>query len=164
MVTKTKTYKCLRSSVMLLLSIVLCVACTPKELYNSHTDIPVDGWEIQDVQTFAIDIPAQGSYDIDMFVRHNNDYKYRNLWLFVDCIAPDSTVVTDTVNIVLADHYGRWNGAGWGSYYQVEHPLRHTHRLDSGTHIIKITQAMREYKLQGVANVGVKLSACSEDK
>lgn len=156
---KTKIYKCLRSSTLLLLSIVLYTACTERELYNHYANIPASGWEIQDNKTFTIDVPSQGYYDIDMFVRHNSEYKYRNLWLFVDHINPDSTQTTDTINIELADHYGRWNGRGWGAFRQIEHPISHVQKLDSGIYTIKITQAMREYNLKGIANVGVKVAA-----
>ncbi len=161
---RTNTYKCLRSSVVLLLSIVLCTACTRRELYNDYVDIPAGGWEIQDSKTFTIDVPAQGCYDVDMFVRHNSEYKYRNLWLFVDHLSPDSVLTTDTVNIVLADRYGRWSGGGWGAFRQIEHPINRALPLDSGVHVIKITQAMREYNLKGVANVGVKVTASKGDK
>lgn len=161
---RTKTYPRLRSIAMILLSVVLCMACGSRELYNSYADIPTSGWEIQDSKTFTVDIPSPGHYDIDMFVRHNSEYKYRNLWLFVDHIYPDSTLHTDTINIELADRYGRWNGSGWGGNRQIECPISHTQQLDSGVYTIKITQAMREYNLKGVANVGVKVSNSRAEK
>lgn len=152
----------LRSSVILLLSVVLCAACTDRELYNSQTAVSADGWEMHDFKSFVVEIPQNDCYDIEMFVRHDSEYEYRNLWLFIDHIKPDSTFATDTLNIELADAYGRWLGGGWGSYHQMEFPVAYKMSLDSGTHQIRIKQAMREYKLKGVANVGVKVIRSKE--
>ncbi len=103
-------------------------------------------------------------YDIDMFLLHDNDYRYRNVWFFIDYMSPDSSVVTDTVNCVLADTYGRWYGGGWGSYYQYEQRLKEGVRLDSGRYEVRVAQGMRERNLKGIAAVGVRVVSCSDNE
>lgn len=154
-----KQNKTPRSSLMLLLGVTLLLcACGSRELYNESIAITETGWSAQDSKTFTIDMQSQQPCDIEIFVRHTTQYPYRNLWLFVEHTAPDSTINNDTINIAMADKYGNWNGSGWGSHHQIQHTLHHALPLDSGTHIVKITQGMREEKIKGIANIGVKVT------
>ena len=150
-----------RSSALLLLALFLS-ACRGNELYNSYTAIEADGWKMYDAKAFAIDIPATGSYDVELFVRHNSQYPYRNLWLFIDHTTPHGVTTTDTINIAMADAYGQWNGGGWGTAYQIKQTLHLQHPLDSGSHTIKISHAMREYQLRGINNIGVTITPAGE--
>lgn len=151
-----------RSKATLLLGLILLTACSTNDIYNKQNNIPADGWDIYNTQTFDIDIATTSHYDIDLFLRHDNQYKYRNLWLFVDHIAPDSTISTDTINIELADNYGHWLGGGWGSTHQLEQNYLTHQLLDSGRHTIKLTQAMREYKLKEIKNIGLSVTKSEE--
>ena len=158
-ITKTTTNN--RSSAiqaLLLTLILLATGCRINDTYNAHTNISNDGWTMRDTQTFTFDIDCQSNYDVNIFLRHDNQYKYRNIWLFVDHISPDSTITTDTINIALADQYGRWLGSGWGSTNQIQQALPYTQPLDSGTHHIKVTQAMRDPLLKGIKNIGINIT------
>ena len=157
----TKTNLKQRSSVVLLLALLLLTACTRGVVYNDFVAFSAEGWESYDSQEFAITLPAD-SYEVNLFVRHGSTYQYGNLWLFVDHISPDNVLTTDTVNITLADSYGNWVGRGWGNSRQVEVNIAHKLPLDSGTHIIKINQAMREHKLRGIDNIGVSVTRSEE--
>ena len=154
----TKTNHTPRSSrLLLLLGFMLAMSCTGNEIYNKHVTINNDGWNSYDSKTFTIEIGQDSIYDINTFVRHDNQYQYSNLWLFVDHTRPDSTTTNDTINIKLADHYGNWIGGGWGSTHQIQHSIAIKQELDSGTHTISITQAMRENQLQGIKNIGLNI-------
>ena len=153
----TKTDLKPKSSVLLLFGLLLLTACTGNVVYNDYVAFSSRGWESYDSQEFAVTVPAD-SYDINLFVRHGSTYQYSNLWLFVDRISSDKVVATDTVNITLADAYGNWVGRGWGNSRQVEVNIAHKLPLDSGTHIIRINQAMREHKLFGIDNIGVSVA------
>lgn len=132
------------------------------EIYNSNTAIEADGWEMYNAKEFTVEIPATASYDVELFVRHNSNYPYRNLWLFIDHTTPDNITTSDTINIAMADAYGQWKGGGWGTAYQIKQPIHHLQLLDSGSHTIKISHAMREFKLRGINNVGVSVARNEE--
>lgn len=156
-----KTIITLRSTLLLLSVIALC-ACNNRQLYNESQAIPTHGWHIEEPLTFNIENPAPQTCDIELFIRHTTQYNYRNLWLFVEHTTPDSTITTDTINITLANKYGKWEGGGWGSHHQVEYPLYSKLPLDSGMHTIKITQGMREIILKDIANVGISVEKVSK--
>ncbi len=147
-----------RCAVVAILILSILSACTGGAIYDSHHNIPHTGWEAYDTLTFTIDAPQKGLYDIDLFLRHDNSYKYSNIWLFISHTTPQEKTTTDTLDIVLADTYGNWYGGGWGSYYQYQQPLHTALPLDSGTHTIGITQAMRELTLQGIATIGLRVT------
>lgn len=132
-------------------------SCTGGAVYDNHNEIDRQGWESYARQTFVVDVPRSGVYDVDMFLLHDNDYRYRNVWLFVDYSTPLGTTVTDTVNCVLADTYGRWYGGGWGSYYQYEQRLKEGVALDSGRYEVRVAQGMRERNLKGIVSVGLRV-------
>ncbi len=142
---------------MLLLVLYSLSACTVSDVSNRHNNIPSEGWHLDSIQSFAVDITQPQQYDVSVFVRHNTQYQYSNLWLFVEHQYNGRNLSTDTLNIALADPYGRWQGNGWGATYQVAYPLIHKQPLDTGTHVFNITQAMRDELLQGVINVGVSV-------
>ena len=132
--------------------------CTGRAIYDNHCEIGSHGWESYDKQAFLIDVPRTGVYDVDMFLMHDNDYRYRNVWLFIEYLSSGDTLVTDTVNCLLADTYGRWYGGGWGAYYQYEQRLKEAVRLDSGRYEVYIAQGMRERNLKGIAAVGLRVT------
>lgn len=147
-----------------LFALLLLSSCTTNDIYNTHSDIPHTGWEAHNVQIFTFDIPEKNIYDVNLFLRHENEYKYRNLWLFIKYIQPDSTCITDTLNCILADTYGHWYGGSWGSYYQYSQNLKLNQPLDSGTHTLEITQAMREHNLKGITNIGIRVAPHTSTK
>lgn len=153
----TKTNLKPKSSIMLLFGLLLLTACTGNVVYSDYVAISNEGWESYDSKEYVVDLPAAGSYDVNLFVRHGSVYQYSNLWIFMDRLTPDSVLTTDTVNIPLADPYGNWLGRGWGNSHQVEVNVAHKLPLDSGVHVIRLSQAMREHKLRGIANIGVSI-------
>ena len=157
---KIKTTKQMTRSNIAMLLLVLSTlwACTDRDVTNQHSNIAPAGWAYTEAQSFTIDITQANNYNIDAFIRHNTQYPYSNLWLFVDHIYNNQTISTDTINLTIADKYGHWEGSGWGTTRQIKHMLLHNQSLDTGTHVINIRHAMREENLTGIINVGVNVT------
>lgn len=87
-------------------------------------------------------------------VRHSNAYPYRNLWVEISHIDPDSVLRHDTLNMELADIYGRWHGSGLGASFQYSDTLSRHFRLvrDFG---LKIRHIMRVDTLPDIEQIGV---------
>ena len=84
----------------------LC-SCRQTDVYNEFNTLPRNGWFKRDVQRFTPESPdSTGRYDLYLTLRHNGDYAYRNLWLFVSYTGADGVQKTDTVNCELADESG----------------------------------------------------------
>jgi len=91
-------------------------------------------------------------------VRHGNAYPYRNLWLEFTHMGPDSIMRHDTLNIELADIYGRWHGSGLGTSFQYSDTISTNFMLyrDAG---LKVRHIMRTDTLPAVEQIGLTFTA-----
>ena len=140
----------------------LC-SCRQTDVYNEFNTLPRNGWFKRDVQRFTPESPdSTGRYDLYLTLRHNGDYAYRNLWLFVSYTGADGVQKTDTVNCELADEFGRWSGGGWGSYYQQELLLDDCFRFVGKEQVVTIQQAMLDDRCRGISDVGIRFAPHTE--
>ena len=138
-------------------------SCRQTDVYNEFNTLPRNGWFKRDVQRFTPESPdSTGRYDLYLTLRHNGDYAYRNLWLFVSYTGADGEQKTDTVNCELADEFGRWSGGGWGSYYQQELLLDDCFRVVGKEQEVTIQQAMRDDRIRGISDVGIRIAPHTE--
>lgn len=138
-------------------------SCRQTDVYNEFNTLPRNGWFKRDVQRFTPESPdSTGRYDLYLTLRHNGDYAYRNLWLFVSYTGADGEQKTDTVNCELADEFGRWSGGGWGSYYQQELLLDDCFRFVGKEQVVTIQQAMRDDRIRGISDVGIRIAPHTE--
>lgn len=134
------------------------LSCGQHDVYNEFNKLPKNGWFKRDVQRFTPESPdSTGRYDLFLTLRHNGDYAYRNLWLFVSYTGADGRQKTDTVNCELADEFGRWSGGGWGSYYQHELLLDNRFRFGRDQ-VVTIQQAMRDDRIRGISDIGIRIA------
>ncbi len=89
-------------------------------------------------------------------VRHSNAYPYQNIWLEVTTSTMSQKRV-DTLNIELADVYGRWHGTGFGPSYQYETPVGVPLPLGD-TSRISVRHIMRVDTLVGVEQIGITIA------
>lgn len=140
----------------LILVILLCLgACAPGHNDYSHfVDISDEGWKYGD--TLKFDIETQDSIstgELTIALRHTNAYPYSNLWLEIRHFNGDSTRI-DTVNIEMADMYGRWHGDGIGSSFQYALPVSKKITIYKGKPI-SISHIMRVEHLPAIEQVGL---------
>lgn len=145
---------------LLCLSLLL-FACNKGEVYYQFKHIPNAKWGKDNVLLFDIDsttMDAFRQYNISIELSHNGQYPYQNLWLFVKQNLQDSTFITDTIEIELADIYGKWNGNGSGGIYQLSVPYKKSIAIHPEKRCsIFIRQGMRDEPIKGIEKVGVKI-------
>lgn len=144
-----------------LLLMLLAAGCTRRTEWGAAARVGKT-WEAY--KTLDLEIPVTDSlcrYGIQLHVRHSHAYRYANLWLFVSVYTPDGGLFRrDTLDLPLAAPDGHWLGQGWGDLYTVETSLTTSPVVfpTCGTYVFKVEQAMREPALQGVHDVGVRLT------
>ncbi len=136
-------------------ALTLAVSCDPPEpSYAGFADIPAAGWpyaDTLDIEPVLPDSVAVGR--LAVAVRHTNGYDYRNLWLEIATPMLDS-VVADTVNVELADDYGRWYGRGVGVSYMTIDTLPGSYCLTRGRSA-RVRHVMRVDTLDAVEQIGL---------
>lgn len=140
--------------------LLLATACgTGERDYSRWAEIPASGWAYGDTLLLTpVDTTLAGNDSLvnrrlKLGVVHTNAYAYSNLWLEVTYRGAMYSY-RDTVNIPLADVYGRWLGSGLGANYQSEVVLSPHADIDL-TRPVAVRHIMRLDTLRAVERVGV---------
>jgi gliding motility-associated lipoprotein GldH len=142
---------------LLLVMILALSSCQQGNVFQDVKDVPDARWNKNQVYSynFTIEDTLQ-PYHVLLNVRNTTQYKYRNLFLFIETTSPRGNTVRDTFECVLANERGRWYGSGWGDIYENEIPYKKYIRFPhSGTYSIEIQQAMRTNNLKHITDIGV---------
>ncbi len=114
-------------------------------------------WDYADTLHFTVDtlrdsISRGGRFMVT--VRHTHGYDYANMWLELSTPLTDSTRRNDTINLRLADDYGRWLGSGMGASLMITDTLPGRYYLSRGSDIA-LRHIMRVDTLEAIEQVGI---------
>jgi len=148
---------------MALAALIMPAACNkpapPAESAEFHS-IATEGWAYgTELEFTPTPTPADscGTGRIAIAVRHTNGYLYSNLWLELATPVPETdSMKLDTVNILLADVYGRWYGRGVGVSYVTIDTLAGKYAYDTGRPA-RLRHIMRADTLRDIEQVGIIL-------
>lgn len=131
--------------------------------YSSWSQIPSEGWLYTDTMSL---LPVDTSLTdndsivsgaaIKVALRHSNDYPFSNLWLELTYHSDNGRMMRDTLDMRLADVYGRWLGSGFGASYQQELTVSPSAVVDV-TRPLLLRHIMRVDTLRGIEQVGIEV-------
>jgi len=165
--TKTGMRTRLPISAILLLFIIaiIFISCDKKPVYNEFRMIPAEEWLVNSRCDFEVELKDTTQlFNLYVNIRHSGDYPYQNLWLFVERMSPDSTVVKDTIACDLADYTGKWLGEGSGSVYLLTVPYQQLKVETQGKYVFRIVHGMRDEMLHGVHAIGLRIESQDGEK
>ena len=140
-----------------LLFIALFLSSCTSESFNKRTVIPEAEWRQED--RVAFDAPINDTVSPYLFgigLRHLENYRYSNLFVFLHTRMPNGNVTHDTIECTLATPEGRWIGKSSGSMRDLLVPLNENLLFPlTGTYHFEIEQAMREPVLKGISDIGL---------
>ncbi len=144
---------------LILLLAVGLSSCDPDKIYESNINIPTDGWSRNEHARFEVTITDTiSACDVWVNVRNNSQYKYMEMWLFIDTRAPSGITERDTLKVMLADHRGKWLGHGLGDKYDNRILFRKNIRFPrTGIYVFEYEQAMRDEPLIGIDDIGLRI-------
>lgn len=134
-------------------------SCDKKRFFDESTKIPVNGWHKDSAAAFHLEISdTLQFYKFFINLRHNDNYRYSNFYLFLNTRLPNGTHTRDTIEMTLADFTGKWVGKGFGTLRDNQILIRENLRFPrKGIYHFTVEQAMREEVLKGVENVGIRV-------
>ena len=145
------------------LIVVFLSSCMDIPIYSESTSVDDNGWSVEDTVKFNISIDAPSNrYNGSIDLKHNGDYRYSNLYLFIDITYPNNKHRIDTLECVLADKRGRWYGSGLGD--MVSHRIDYLEGVQfplEGDYEFSITHGMRRNPLEDVSDIGLSLENLS---
>lgn len=144
----------------LLLSLLAGACASPENGFTAFKSLDDAEWLYTDTVSFTpgnvADSLSHGK--LELALRHTRGYRWANVWLELSypSVAPgDSGVyLRDTLNLILADAFGRWQGAGSGASYM------HKITVDSNftlvkNHPLRLRHIMRVDTLDQIEQIGI---------
>ncbi len=140
------------------IALSLC-SCDPARVYEQYKNIPTEGWGKDSIAAFNVQVEDTLSYNnIYINLRNTSAYPFSNIYLFVKATAPGGAFALDTVEYMLADQYGHWQGKGFSKILDNRLIFRKSVRFPrSGIYKFEIQQGMRMNVLPHVSNVGLRI-------
>lgn len=144
---------------LLFLMAVFSISCDRNTIFDETINVDEKGWYKNDLARFDVIIEDSiSSFNYYLNIRHSVDYRYSNLFVFMNTTYPNGNISHDTIEFVLADKSGKWFGKGWGEIKDnsillvqgIKFPLK-------GAYTFQIQQAMRVDTLMGVSNIGIRI-------
>ena len=125
--------------------------------FDQRVVIPEAAWEVSNRVSFDVNVDdTLGVYAFGLGLRHLENYRYSNLYVFLHTEMPNGNLTHDTIQCLLATPEGRWIGKGSGSMRDLRVTLNpHLKFPLKGNYHFEIEQAMREPVLKGVSDIGI---------
>jgi gliding motility-associated lipoprotein GldH len=133
-------------------------------VYEQKTEFNEQAWNYKDSVVFEADIDKIDiPYNVFIDINNREEYKYSNIYLFISLKSPDNKVITDTVDVMLADYKGKWYGNEKGDDYEGHYLFKRTVLFPTkGTYTFSIKQGMRDDIIKGISSVGVSIEEYKE--
>lgn len=156
---------------LLLACCLLLSSCTTIDLYEKVVPVPAQQWQSKFKPQFTFQIKdTTVPYEIFVLLRHNNQYKYNNIWVRLWAKAPTDTAQSLSLELPLANKEG-WLGTGMDDVFA--HRIRVGAEAEkytflkptangfyfskAGEYSFTLEQIMRDDPLPHVLNVGLRL-------
>lgn len=152
-------------------SLWLLSSCDTINLYEKVVPVPKHQWQSNFRPTFTFTISdTTVPYQAFVILRHNNQYRYNNIWINLYAKSPADTAQKLSLELPLANKEG-WLGSGMDDVY--EHRVRLGNEVAklasvqmgtdgfyftrAGNYTFTLEQIMRDNPLLHVMNVGLRL-------
>jgi gliding motility-associated lipoprotein GldH len=145
--------------------LLMLASCRKKAEFEEFVAIP-DAWNNSNLVHFNVNIADTVTpQNVYISVRHSGKYEFSNLYLFVTAESPNGNIKRDTVEIVMANEHGKWQGKGAASVFTLYYPYRTNIRFPvAGIYTFTIEQAMWIRDLKNISNIGLMIEKAGESK
>ena len=135
----------------------LLASCGNNKLYDESVVSPDAKWDMNNIPYFDVMVDdTLADYAFYLNIRHLENYRYSNLYIFLHTEFPNGNMTHDTIECTFAYPDGRWMGKGSGNMRSAKILLNPALRFPlRGNYHFEIEQAMREAVLKGIVDVGI---------
>jgi gliding motility-associated lipoprotein GldH len=126
-------------------------------IFDESVVINNASWNNQEFPYFDVNVEdTLSTYDFYLNIRHLENYRYSNFYMFLHTTFPDGNQTHDTIELIMAYPDGRWIGKGTSSMRDNKILLNDNLCFPlKGNYHFEIEQAMREPVLEGITDVGI---------
>jgi gliding motility-associated lipoprotein GldH len=131
-------------------------SCEKIPVYEKSYAFDQHEWPQQTKPIFRFQISdTSKEYDFLLTVRTTTDYKYNNLWVYLNTKTPDGKSAREPFEIKIANPDGSWTGKKTGSI--VENTLYFKRRKMplKGTYIFQLEQGVTQSRIDQILDIGL---------
>lgn len=135
-------------------------ACEKVDLFEKNISLKDQHWPaIFRPEIRFTNSDTLSKYNIFVVVRHNDAYRYNNLWMNIYTLSPgDSVTRPQALDLQLASNENGWLGSGMDDIYEHRIKISQTPvSLKAGTYRFQLEQIMRDDPLESILNVGIRV-------
>ncbi len=145
-----------RSKALVLLSLAFLISCESAPTFEKSYVFENKEWK-QDVKpSFTVDIKdASKDYDFVLTLRTTTEYKYSNLWVYMNTKTPNGEKAREPFEIKITNPDGSWIGKKTGTI--VENSLNFKRRKLplKGKYTFILEQGITDSKIDQVLDIGL---------
>ena len=148
------------NQLLILIPIVFFItSCNKDIVFSKYQTFEKNEWPAKEKAVFDLEITdSQTLNNVFLMIRHKDNYPYNNLFLFVTSTYPDGKVLKDTMEVMLANEKGEWQGSGVGDIFDLKVPIKKNVRFPLlGKYQFSFEQAMRVDPLPMVMDFGFEI-------
>jgi gliding motility-associated lipoprotein GldH len=144
------------SIVALFIGSLSFVACDKIPMYQKSYSFENKEW-VQNVKpSFTIEIKDTVKvYDFVLTLRTSTDYKYSNLWIFMNTAAPDGKKSREAFEIQITNPDGTWCGKKTGTIVENNLIFKKKKIPLKGKYVFVLEQGITASKIDQVLDVGL---------
>ena len=121
--------------------------------YSEYHQLPAAGWSYRDILTFSpVHADSVCAGTLVLGLRHSGSYPFTSVCVEVE-YSDSGTPVRDTIEVPLADIYGRWLGKGIGTDFQTTGTVGRLRHVTGSE--VRVRHTMRCDTLTGIEQIGI---------
>ncbi len=134
-------------------------SCDSNRIYEENLAISDNSWNKDDIKIFEFDVADTLSpLNVYINLRTTVDYPYSNIIVFMESVYPNGIENKDTLEFILAQPDGKWNGESSGTIIEFQGLIASGGRFSTqGTYKFSLQHAMREDDLNEVVDIGMRV-------
>lgn len=134
-------------------------SCDSNRVYEENLAMENNSWNKDDIKEFSFEVADTLSpLNIYINLRTTVDYPYSNIIVFMDSEYPNGVQNKDTLEFILAESDGKWNGENSGTIIEFRGMIASGGRFSSqGKYTFRLQHAMREDDLAEVVDIGMRV-------
>lgn len=140
----------------ILMSSLLFTACEKIPVYQKSYTFENNEWAQNVKPPFTVEIKdTVKEYDFVLTLRTTTDYKYSNLWVYLNTTTPDGKKSREAFEIMVTNPDGTWAGQKTGTIVENKLIFKKKKMPMKGKYVFVLEQGITASKIDQVLDVGL---------
>lgn len=144
------------NSLIIVGALALTSSCVETPTFEKSYSFDNNIWNEKETLSFEFDIDdLEPEYNFKLFLRNTTDYKYNNLWIFLETFAPDGSTGREPFQIRICNDDGSWIGVKSGTIVETALDFRRRKFPMKGTYKFNVELGTTSGTIDEVLDLGL---------